>query len=250
MVRVTNHDARKREVLAAVIENYIRTAAAVSSEDVSRHLDCSSATIRNIMGELEDNGYLSHVYTSSGRVPTDKGYRYYVDMILSQMELLVAEKERITKEYNRQKNKLEDILEKTSEVLSNFTHCAGIVSFPNTNNKIYYNGASFIVEHPEFRNIEKIRNVLRMLEEKKKLLDIINRDLEKKINIYIGQELACQEISSCSLVVSTYDFGKKPYGRIAVLGPRNMDYGHIIPTMEYVSDLVSKALENIEIEVL
>ena len=245
MVRSVNHEERRRQVLGAVMEHYIKTALAVSSEDICRQFDCSSATIRTIMGELEEHGYITHVYTSSGRVPTDKGYRYYVDMLLSQMQLVQEEKEHLEKEYCRHKSKLEDILETTLEVLSTYTQCTGIVSLLRPQSKIYYNGASFITQYPELGDIEKMRTILKFLEEKKKLLDIINRDLEKKLNIYIGREMDCQEIENCSLVVSTYDFENKPYGRVSVLGPRNMDYSRIIPTIEYVSDLVSKALSEL-----
>lgn len=244
-MRVTDRQARSREILSCIIENYIKTALAISSEDICRHFDCSSATIRNVMFELEEQGYLTHAHTSGGRIPTDKGYRYYVDMLLSQMQLLEAEKECITKEYNRQIDKLEDVLEKTSEVLSAFTRCTGIVSYMDKENKFYYNGASFIAEHPEFKNIEKMRSILKILDEKKILLEIINRDLEDKLNVYIGRELDCREISTCSLVVSTYNVEDRPYGRIAVLGPRSMNYGQVIPTIEYVSELISKALENL-----
>lgn len=244
MVRNLDKEFRKREVLSAVTERYIKTALAVSSEDICNEFDCSSATVRNIMFNLEEEGYLCHLHTSSGRIPTDKGYRYYIDMLLTQMQLFDEEKKTITEEYNKQLDKLEDILEKTSEVLSNFTRCAGIVSFLQ-DNKIYYRGASLIIEHPDFRNIEKIRNILKVLEEKKTLLEIINRNLEKKLNVYIGGELACDEISGCSLVVSTYDVEDRPCGRVAVLGPKSMNYSQVIPTIEYVSSLVSKAIEDL-----
>ena len=245
MVKNIHKDARNRQVLSAVIDNYIRTAEAVSSEDVCRNFDCSSATIRNVMNDLEDLGYLTHPYTSSGRVPTDKGYRYYVDMLASQIELVEEEKIRITREYHRQLNKLEDILEKTSEVLSAFTRCAGIVTFLDRENKIYYNGASLIIAHPELNTLDKIRDILRILEEKKTLLEILNRGLEKRLNVYIGNELACREIANCSLVVSTYEIEDRPCGKIAVLGPRGMNYSQVIPTIEYVSELISRALENL-----
>ncbi len=242
MIGNINNQNRRLEILATVIESHIKTGDAVSSEDICRHFECSSATIRNIMSELEENGYFTHKHTSGGRLPTDKGYRYYVDMLLSQIDLVENEKERINKEYKRQLNRLEDVLEKTTEVLFNFTHCAGIVSFLNSDSRIFYNGASFITEYPELGNIKKMRNILKALEEKKRLLDIINCNLEKKLNIYIGEELSCTEIADCSLVVSTYDFQNRPFGKIAVLGPRSMNYNQVIPTLEYVSELVSKAL--------
>ena len=245
MVRGINKGARNWDVLSALIESYIKSSSAVSSEDLSRSFDCSSATIRNVMTDLEDLGYLTHTHTSSGRIPTDKGYRYYVDMLLSQMQLLEAEKTRITKEYQQQLHKLEDILVRASEVLSAFTRCTGIVSFLDQENKIYYTGASFIPEYPELKSFEKIQNILKILDEKKMLLEILNRDVKEKIKVYIGRELACQEISSCSLIVSTYDLENKPYGKIAVLGPRSMNYGQVIPTIEYISELMGKALEDL-----
>lgn len=244
-MRATNKQTRDREVLSGVVENFIRTSMAVSSEDICHDFDCSSATVRGTMSDLEEQGYLTHIHTSGGRIPTDKGYRYYVDMLLSQMQLLDEEKKRLTREYNRQISKLDDILEKTTEVLSTFTRCTGIISFLHTESRIYYKGASLITEHPEFKNIEKMRNLLRVLEEKNTLLEIINRNLEKKLNVYIGHELACREISDCSLVVSTYELQDKPYGRIAVLGPRSMNYSQVIPTIEYVSELVTRAMESL-----
>lgn len=242
MVRIVDQESRKREVLAAVVENYIRTQSTVSSEDICKHFDCSSATMRSIMSDLESLGYLTHIHTSGGRVPTDKGYRYYVDVLLSQMELLEDEKQRITREYSRQLNKLEDILERASQVLSDFTRCAGIVS---SLDKIYYKGAAFMTEYQEFNDVQRIRNVLLFLEEKEQLLNVINRNLEKKINIYIGYESACKEIADCSLIISTYNVEDRPLGRLAVLGPRSMNYEYIIPAVEYVSGLVGRALENL-----
>ncbi len=245
-MRYIDKESRSREVLEAVVESYIKNACAVSSEELCRAFDCSSATMRNVMTDLEAQGYLAHMHTSSGRVPTDRGYRYYVDMLLTQMQLVEEEKEQLTREYNRQLNKLEDILEMTSEVLSAFTHCAGIVSISGKGyNKIFHNGASFIAEHPEFKHIEKIRSILRVLDEKKTLLEIINRDLEKKLNVYIGGELAVEEISNCSLIVTAYNMEDRPSGRIAVLGPRSMNYSYVIPTIEYVSELMSRAIDGL-----
>ena len=91
-MRSSDRQNRNREVLSAIIESHIKTSDAISSEDICPHFDCSSATVRNTMSELEELGYLTHIHTSGGRVPTDKGYRYYVDMLLTQMRLLEEEK--------------------------------------------------------------------------------------------------------------------------------------------------------------
>ena len=97
MSKNIEREARKRAVLSTTINRYILEATPIASEELAEHFNLSSATIRNIFGELEDEGYLTHLYTSGGRIPTEKGYRYYVDSMLSQMQLMDDEKGMITK---------------------------------------------------------------------------------------------------------------------------------------------------------
>ena len=245
MVRNVDYESRRRAVLSATINRYIHKALPVASEDLASDFDLSSATIRNILAELEETGYLRHPYTSGGRIPTDRGYRYYVDFLILQMELLDEEKEHIVKEYQRKIKRLEDILEKTSEVISTITHYAGIVSFLDWQDKFLYKGISHILEQPEFQDLEKMRLVIKMLEEKQNLLEIINRDFHEKVKIYIGAELGIPDIQGCSLVVSSYRLKNKPSGKLAVLGPVRMEYRHIIPTLEYISEVLTSVLDNI-----
>jgi len=245
MVRNVDYESRRRAVLTAAINRYIKEAAPVASEDIADEFDLSSATIRNIFAELEDSGYITHPHTSGGRVPTDKGYRYYVDFLLSQMELLDDEKDSIVKKYRKEIRKLDDTLEETSELIAAVTHYAGIVSFLEWQNKFFYRGISRILEHPEFRDFDKVRMVVRMLEDKEHLLGIINRDFDGKVKVYIGGESGCPEMQNCSLVVSNYRRKNKPSGRLAVLGPVRMEYNHIIPALEYISDVLSETLDNI-----
>jgi heat-inducible transcriptional repressor len=245
MVRNVDYESRRRAILTATINKYIQEANPVASEDISRDFDLSSATIRNIFAGLEEAGFLTHPYTSGGRIPTDKGYRYYVDFLISQMALLDEEKEHIVKEYKREIRQLEDALEETSEVISVITHYAGIVSFLDWQDKFFYKGISRIIEQPEFHSFDKIRLLIKLMEDKQRLLDIINRDFTGKIKVYIGQELGCPEMDNCSLVVSSYNLKSKPSGRLAVLGPMRMEYRHIIPTLEYISDVLSGVLDNI-----
>lgn len=245
MVRTVDYNSRRKAVLTATINKYIQEPLPVASEDIAVDFDLSPATIRNIFAELEENGYLTHPYTSGGRIPTDRGYRYYVDFLLSQIELLDEEKECIVREYQREISKLEDALERTSEVLSMITHCTGIVSFLEWQDKFFYKGISSMLEQPEFRDFNKIRLIIRMIEDKQELLNIINRDFNEKVKVYIGGELGCPEMQSCSLVVSSYRFKDKPSGRLAVLGPVRMEYRHIIPSLEYISEALTGVLDNI-----
>ena len=245
MVRKVDYSSRKRAVLSAAINSYIKNAIPVASEGIASEFDLSSATIRNIFAELEEAGLLRHPYTSGGRIPTDKGYRYYVDFLISQMELLDVQKERITREYKKELKQLEDALEETSQVISALTHYAGIVSFLDWHDKIFYKGISHILEQPELQDFRKLPMLIKLIEDKQNLLDIINRDFKEKVKVYIGRELGRPEMESCSLVVSSYRVKNRFSGRIAVLGPVRMEYRNIIPTMEYISDVLSEMLDNI-----
>lgn len=243
MVRTVDYESRKRAVLAATINRYIKDAAPVASDDIARSFNLSSATIRNIFAELEEGGYLTHPYTSGGRIPTVKGYRYYVDFLVLQAELLDQEKDEIVNEYQQQISKLEDILYKTSDVISRITHYTGITSFLEWHDRFFYKGLNLILSQPEFQDAERIRMLVRMIEERQQLLKVINRDFDQGVRIYIGDELECPGMEGCALVVSNYGSKKKPSGKLAVLGPMRMQYEHIIPTLEYISDVLSEVLE-------
>jgi len=245
MVKTVDYGSRRRAVLAAAINKYIQDAVPVSSEDIAGDFDLSPATIRNIFAELEESNYLTHLYTSGGRIPTRKGYRYYVDFLISQAELLTEEKEQISREYKRKIDRLEDMLDKTSEIISAITHYAGITSFLQWQDKFFYRGISLILNQPEFQDSSRIRLLIKAIEDKQYLISIINRDFTDKVKVYIGEELGCPEMNGCSLVVSTYRLKDKGAGRLAVLGPMRMEYKHTITALEYISDALTEVISDI-----
>ncbi len=243
MVRTVDYDSRRKAVLSATINRYIKNAQPVASDDIAKEFGLSPATIRNIFAELEDSGYLTHPYTSAGRVPTDKGYRYYVDFLLSQIELLDSEKDRIVHGYRKKIVKLEDALEITSDIVSDITHYTSVVSFLDWQERFFYNGVSFILDHPEFQDLGRIRSLMQLIEDKKRMLELVNRDFEGKVKIYIGQELGSAEMEHCALAVSSYKVRNRPQGRVAVLGPARMEYDHIISILEYVTGQLTEELD-------
>ncbi|MFH0913320.1 MAG: hypothetical protein V1884_03460 [Candidatus Omnitrophota bacterium] len=245
MVRTVDYESRRRAVLTATINKYIQNAEPVASEDIARDFDLSPATVRNILAELEESKYLTHPYTSGGRIPTVKGYRYYVDFLLSQMELLADEKEHIAKEYKKKINRLEDILDKTSQIISEITHYTGISYFPEWQDRFFYKGIGLVLSQPEFQDSGRIRLLIKAIEDKQYLIRIINRDFTDKVKVYIGEELGCPEMSGCALIVSTYRLKDKDAGRLAVLGPMRMEYEHTIPALVYISDALTEVMSSI-----
>ena len=123
---------REKKVLEIIVQSYIYMGMPVSSRHVSRRLNLSSATIRSIMADLEEAGLISHPHTSAGRVPTVKGYRYYVDTLMHLKRIAEHQVKEIELEYQSKVKSLDDILEKTARVLSSFTNCAGIAFLPDT----------------------------------------------------------------------------------------------------------------------
>jgi len=124
---------RKRKVLHWVVHNYIKTSRPIASTIIADEsgMDLSSATIRNILKDLEDEGFLHQPHTSSGRIPTDHGYRLYVDYLRDVQRLAVDEKSRIESEYGNRLEELDNLLAQTSRLLSHVTHKAGLVLSPH-----------------------------------------------------------------------------------------------------------------------
>lgn len=240
---VLKHDevqSRKDAILGMTVEQYIRTISPVSSAFIAKEypVDISSATIRNVLAELEEDGYLTHPHTSAGRIPTQKGYRYYVDNLMDQIQLLEEEKRKIKAEYEQKSLELEHLLDKTSKVLSDVTHYTSIVSVDGWSNKVFCQGTSYVVQYPDQQDIHKIKEILLALDEKERLLSIINHSIKDKVNVFIGQEMACREIHSCSLVVSSYQLKDGSTGKMAILGPTRMDYERVVSALGYFSQFI------------
>lgn len=242
-MREAIYKQRKDRVLGIVVNDYIKTVTPISSGYIvdEHHLDLSTATVRNILAELEEEGFLTHPHTSAGRVPTQEGYRYYVDNLMNEIQLLEEEKVRIKEEYTQGVKDLEVALEKTSQVISDLTHYTSIISVDGWNGKIFCRGTNYVVGYPEVQDLKKIQSILAALEERERLLAFINRDLQRKIQIYIGHEIACSNIEGCSLAVSQYQ-SKGVTGRIAILGPTRMDYSRVVSTLDYLSAVMKDIL--------
>ncbi len=131
-------DDRKRRILRAIIDDYIDTAEPIGSRTIARkhELGLSSATIRNEMADLEDMGYLAQPHTSAGRVPSDKGYRLYVDQLMEMRDLTANEVENIKKAMEIRINELSQLIRQTSIVMSQITKYTSIAVTPKMNKSV------------------------------------------------------------------------------------------------------------------
>ena len=142
-------DERKKRVLQAIVEEYIKTAEPVSSNAIMNleGLEYSSATIRNEMAELEKLGYIEKTHISSGRVPSEKGYRFYVDELLEDDKITVDEIEYISNKLETKVNELEDLTQIASSTISEITHYTTVSIGPNTDVQKIEN-IKFVLLHP------------------------------------------------------------------------------------------------------
>ena len=123
---------RERLILYAVVNCYITTAEAVGSRTIVKRfdMDLSAATVRNVMSDLEEMGFLQQLHTSSGRVPTDQGYRFYVQHLMRVQELTLAEKARIEEQFAERVRDADDVLRQASHLLALVSHHAGLAESP------------------------------------------------------------------------------------------------------------------------
>ncbi len=332
---------RTRRILAAIIREYMTSAEPVGSRSLAkRHgFDLSAATIRNVMADLEEMGYLFQPHTSAGRVPTGKAFRYYVDSILDVRDLTQQQRERIRRSYHPSKLNITETLRETSRILSVASNYLGLVITPKVSNmrfkhiqfvrlapfqvlaifvtasgiiqnkrlhtdedfsqdyldkitrylskilsgltlaevkkriieemkkekiaydrlmrsalklgeraltdtderELFMEGKTKILDAPEFSDIEKMKNLLKALEEKGFLLKLLDQSLKTPgIQIVIGSEFDHREMEACSLVTATYGMFDSPQGTLGVIGPMRMDYSKVIPLVGYTAQLLTE----------
>ncbi len=220
-------DTRKREkyILHLVVESYIEETKPISSGYICRkyNLSCSTATVRSVMESLEQQGLLSHVHTSSGRVPTTRGFKQYVAELKQEEKLADTfpgspGEETVVVTIGMSLN---EFLFDTLDILSEMTGYTSLAAFED---KFFFRGTRFMLEQPEFGDISRLKSILYALEVKmNSLQQLLFNALEQDLNILIGDDIGCDEIADCSLVISGLRFNDQECG-LALLGPVRMDY--------------------------
>ncbi|WP_371297940.1 heat-inducible transcriptional repressor HrcA [Ruminococcus sp.] len=324
---------RQHIILKAIIQNYLETGEPVGSRTLSKSTDLnlSSATIRNEMADLEDMGYIFQPHTSAGRIPSDKGYRLYVDMLMADKKQELSDLKNVVLEKS---DKVDKVLKQAARVLANNTNYATMISAPinhkNTlkfiqlsqvdpeqivavivmtgnviKNKIievdeelgnetmlklnmllntslngmsieeinlgliarlkdqagihskvisdvldavadiihveddmeiYTCGATNIFKYPELSDKQSAQEIISAFEEKQQLAELVTETLSNEentgIQVYIGDETPVKTMKDCSVVTATYELGEGMRGTIGIIGPKRMDYEHVMKTLQ------------------
>lgn len=325
-------DDRKMKILQTIIKTYLETGEPVGSRTISKcaDLSLSSATIRNEMADLEDLGYIIQPHTSAGRIPSDKGYRWYVDTLIEEKEQEVTE---IKEQMLQKADKMDQLLKQAAKVLAANTNYATMISAPTYNRnklkfiqlsqvdesqviavivmegniiknkiitvgeelgnetllklnmllntnltgmsieeinlgmiarlkeqagihsevisdvldavanviqvddlEIYTSGATNIFKYPELSDKQSAQEIISAFEEKQQLASIVSQTLSEEdnrgIQVYIGNETPVKNMKDCSVVTATYELGEGMQGTIGIVGPKRMDYEHVMKTLK------------------
>ena len=233
---------RTLQILNALIEDFIETASPVASKHllVSGEFDISSATVRNEFAILEEIGLIESPHISAGKVPTQKGYRFFVNELLRNKEEELEVQtlfEKHLKEYRFWKSK-----ETIFDMLKLLAHLSENVAFTSIeNDTTAYLGISNVLRCPEFiHEPEKAAQIVEILEGQDRfqtMLHSLNMK-NQEIKIFIGTENMVEEISSCSMIVARFQ-SQNIKGYMGILGPMRMKYGFNKALLSNVLEMLS-----------
>ena len=230
---------RQAQILAAIVRENSNTGHPVGSEDLAAKykFGVSSATIRNDMQVLEDEGLIAQPHTSAGRIPTDEGFRYFVNKLMKHLELSTSEQRRLEQELHRLQKQYLEFGRSLTKLLAETSRGAAFALLPEG---AVATGLSQVID--EAARPEEIRGLADFLEEVEKygqpFLDHELYDVET----FIGREARLPAIRDFSLVVTRVRLPSGGKGVIGIIGPKRMKYARNISLLEYISKLLAGGL--------
>ncbi|RJQ25954.1 hypothetical protein C4577_04375 [Candidatus Parcubacteria bacterium] len=235
------HDLKQRQIdiLKNIIKEYIDTAEPVGSETLEKKYDLgvSPATIRNEMAEMARLGYLSKSHSSSGRIPTSKALKFYINELMKEKELSVAEEvETKEKVWDLRENE-DKFLREITKNLAAKTKSLAVAS--TEDGDLYFSGYSHILETPEFYDIDIAKNLLNVLDDFS-YIDSLWRSIENEFGVFLGDEFEQTLLKPYSFVFSKFHTRSNHLGSVGVLGPTRIRYEVVIPFVKYYGSLIDE----------
>lgn len=227
---------RQQQILHAIVETYAGTAEPVGSSALCAQFDTSSATIRAEMADLERQGFIMQPHISAGRVPTDKGYRAYVNT-LSSTHVADTRTERALERRVKSAGEVERAIKNAVESLAHVTHNLGLGTIGGN---LYLSGMASLFQQPEFYGGAQAYEVARLLDSLEEwLAEAAPNDA---ISVYIGRENPIGRASGATLIISRFESPYSSRSYIGVLGPTRQQYNSVIGLVEYTGKLLQEAL--------
>jgi heat-inducible transcriptional repressor len=227
---------RQQNILSAIVEQYAEVASPVGSSLLAKAFKVSSATIRADMAELERHAFITQPHTSAGRIPTDKGYRFYVNNLGSNTAAALPEGrgERALASRVQSAGAPERMIRNAADTLVELTHNLGLATIGN---QLYMSGLSNLFGQPEFINGMQVQQVAQLLDNLEPWLR--EAAPNEPLSVYIGAENPIGRAAGCTLIISRFrsPFSDRSY--IGTLGPTRQSYRDVMT-------LVSRAGQELE----
>ena len=242
---------RQKQILFAIIEEYAEMAAPVGSVTLAKLFDVSSATIRAEMARLEEAGLITHPHTSAGRIPTDAGYRFYVNSLTEQNENMVVEPKKMlgsgTTTPNRNVHALEvriNSQERTDYAIRSaidmLAELTGNLGLGTIGEQLYLSGISRLFSQPEFLDNSKIQDVAKLLDNLEPWLREARPG--EPLNIFIGHENPIGKSSGVSLIISKFRSPYSDNSYVGVLGPTRQNYAETMSLVRHAGIILENTL--------
>jgi heat-inducible transcriptional repressor len=227
-------NTRCDELLGYIIEEYVKTAQPIGSKLIAEKskLDVSPATVRNDMAELERDGFIFHPHTSAGRVPTDKGYQYYIDTFEKDTALGISEKKHLQKIASVTSDRP---IKELAKCVAELSGQAVIIGFGTKDT--YYTGLANLFSQPEFQDVDYVYNMSEIIDH---LDDVITEIFEEisAVEIFIGKKNPFGK--QCSTIISKFESKNFGRGVVGLLGPTRMNYKKNVALLEHSKELIFK----------
>ncbi|MGD8373281.1 MAG: transcriptional regulator [Candidatus Woesebacteria bacterium] len=230
---------RQAKILAAIIEQYAEVASPVGSLMLARLFNVSSATIRAEMARLEDMGFIEQPHTSAGRIPTDKGYRFYVNGITQVDRPQLTEPDRAiyaieTRVANAGRTDL--AIRAAVDTLVELTQNVGLATIGG---QLYLSGFGRLFNRPDFiQNATPVYEVAQLLDNLEPWLH--EAAPNKPLSVYIGQENPIGKTSGCTLIISRFNSNYSDSSYIGVLGPTRQSYRQVMSLVQHAGQMLDQ----------
>lgn len=221
------------------MEEYTSSAVPVGSKILVEKykFDISPATIRGDMAKLEEEGFLHQPHISAGRIPTDKGYRFFVEEIMGDQEMSLADQKKLQTELLKLRAQHQRLSRTTAKLLSGMSGNLAISSMEKDFSEF---GIRELLEKPEFREVDAFCKVVEALDFIDENVDMILAKVKNdETTIFIGKDNPIKGISNCSMVVSPFTTKSGEKGVLAIIGPKRMKYAENKSLLDYVRKLLS-----------
>lgn len=233
---------RQKAILNAVVREYVANAEPVASVEIVKKYDLpfSPATVRNEFLALDEAGYLTQPHTSAGRIPTDKGYRFFINN-LTEEEIPRREEEAIRE--IREAGDPQEFIKQASRMLAHLSHNVAVAGFPDEE-LFYKSGIGEVMLEPEFSEAALVHEFTMLVdmidEEIAGMLSILARAEFSAPQVFIGRENPIRGARHCGMIVSSMSTPFNKESMIALIGPKRMDYERNIAIMKHFQEILSQ----------